>query len=387
MKKHTSKYILILLCFFTIYSCVKNPENTYFENKNETHTDQYFLIGNYNAEGIRLIKLSPTTNSSNETLSDLGMVALANMPSYLTLGAAHQRMYAVTLDDQKHSHAVYFLWNKSTQRFEQKQRLKLEGISACHISMNAQGSALLISHYRSGNLHTLNINTRSGLMKEKAHFKNTGRGPTSRQGSPHLHFADWSPHDERIFATDLGTDEILAFNPTLNLQARTKLPTGSGPRHLAFHPKNTHVYSINELNNTISHFQLGHAKQALTLIRHYSFPDLENKSTHLASAIKISHDGKFLYSLVRGANRLYAHRIHQSGELTLIQSIPTGGQGPRDFNFSLDGRRVLIANQQSNSITVFQRDPESGNLKPSTVKLHVDSPSHILSFSPGLKAL
>ena len=45
-----------------------------------------------------------------------------------------------------------------------------------------------------------------------------------------------------------------------------------------------------------------------------------------------------------------------------LQSIDTEGDYPRDFNFSQDENFIIAANQNSDSLTLFQRNPNTGKL-------------------------
>src|SRR5690606_21933211 len=82
-----------------------------------------------------------------------------------------------------------------------------------------------------------------------------------------------------------------------------------------------------------------------------------------AAEIKLSPDGRFLYASNRGEANSIAHfAVDKDGTLNQLNVIPTGGEGPRNFNITPDGRYLLVANQNSDNITVFQRDLETGTL-------------------------
>ena len=46
--------------------------------------------------------------------------------------------------------------------------------------------------------------------------------------------------------------------------------------------------------------------------------------------------------------------------MRLIQQIETGGLTPKNFNLSPDNHFLLVANQDSDDIRVFKRDPVTG---------------------------
>ena len=59
-----------------------------------------------------------------------------------------------------------------------------------------------------------------------------------------------------MMSADLGLDQIKVYkieeDSKLTKQAELKLPGGSGPRHIVFHPNNQYFYVFGELDNTIS---------------------------------------------------------------------------------------------------------------------------------------
>jgi 6-phosphogluconolactonase len=60
--------------------------------------------------------------------------------------------------------------------------------------------------------------------------------------------------------------------------------------------------------------------------------------------------------------------------LTLIQNEPTQGKTPRNFAVDPEGRWLLAANQNSNSVVGFAIDPATGRLRPTGQTITVGSP-------------
>src|SRR5690606_30408540 len=94
-----------------------------------------------------------------------------------------------------------------------------------------------------------------------------------------------------------------------------------------------------------------------------------------AAEIKRSADGKFIYASNRGdANTIALFAIDKSGRLERKKVYPTGGEGPRNFNISPDGQFLLVANQNTNNITVFERNQETGELTDIGKQIEVSTP-------------
>lgn len=82
-----------------------------------------------------------------------------------------------------------------------------------------------------------------------------------RQQKPYPHCIMVSPDNRFVLVSDFGLDQILVyrFDPEKGSLAPNdppfvKLSPGEGQRHFAFHPNGRFVYSINELQSTVTTF-------------------------------------------------------------------------------------------------------------------------------------
>jgi 6-phosphogluconolactonase len=77
----------------------------------------------------------------------------------------------------------------------------------------------------------------------------------------------------------------------------------------------------------------------------------------------ITKDGKFVYFANRGDNFLFSCRADQAtGALTPMGRSSCGGKIPRNFKLDPTERWMLVANQGSDQLSVFARNPETGAL-------------------------
>ena len=77
----------------------------------------------------------------------------------------------------------------------------------------------------------------------------------------------------------------------------------------------------------------------------------------------------------RGHNSIAVFSVAEStGALALEQAISTEGDWPRNFSLHPAGRWLLVANQRSDSVIVFARDPETGRLTPTGQRIAIPSP-------------
>ncbi len=105
----------------------------------------------------------------------------------------------------------------------------------------------------------------------------------------------------------------------------------------------------------------------------------------------ITKDGRFVYFANRGGgsnpvaagafdpNFLYAFRADAStGVLTPIGRSKCGGVTPRNFTLDPTEKWMLVANQDSNLISVFARNAETGALANEGKSLAAAAPMCIL---------
>jgi len=174
-------------------------------------------------------------------------------------------------------------------------------------------------------------------------------------------------------------------NKRLEPDTHIKFEAGSGPRHMAMHPRLDICYVSNELFNTVCVAKLDFSepeksKERLIPIQYES--TLENRDqTSYVSEIKLSADARFLYVSNRGDNSLAIFKVQDDGQLERIDVVPTGGKFPRHFALTPCGKAVLVANQDSSTLTLFSRDTTTGLIEPTGGEYNVPAPNYIRFLS------
>ena len=93
----------------------------------------------------------------------------------------------------------------------------------------------------------------------------------------------------------------------------------------------------------------------------------------------ITRDGKFVYFANRDNNFLYSFRAdYESGKLTPIARSNCGGKTPRNFVLDPTENWMLVANQDSNLISVFRRNTLTGVLADEGKSFAAAEPMRIL---------
>jgi 6-phosphogluconolactonase len=158
-----------------------------------------------------------------------------------------------------------------------------------------------------------------------------------------------------LHAVDLGADAIFAhmLDPRSGTIVSTSLayraPAGSGPRHLARHPRLRIAYLVSELANTVTILT---ARADGTFAAKGSVSTLPAGFTGPSTAahIAVNNSGTRLYVSNRGHDSIAVFAIGADGGLTLLQHVGSGGQGPRLFLPVEKRGELLVANQRSGNV-------------------------------------
>jgi len=135
------------------------------------------------------------------------------------------------------------------------------------------------------------------------------------------------------------------------------------------------MYLIHELDETLTMFSYD-KNGDLKFLSETNITSENNKPANSAAAIKISPKGDFLYTTDRAeANLISTYIILQNGHLGLVEQLSTQGKNPRDFAIDPLGNYLLIANQDTNTITVFKRDKTTGKLTYTDQKIEICAPA------------
>ena len=181
---------------------------------------------------------------------------------------------------------------------------------------------------------------------------------------------------------DLGADRIwvYAFDETrgalfgaVNSPRHCVFPTGSGPRHLAFHPTENLVFVSCELSGEITTCQWDEPSGRLTIVHSVSILPTGvacSRAHHSGlSHVECSASGKAVYALSRTDNAIVAlrvvtsagqHRGGSSASLDFLQRVSTRGVRPR--HFLLRGDALYVVNQDTSTVAAFAVDAASGRL-------------------------
>jgi len=331
-------------------------------------TDLYtFYVGTYTeatSEGIYKYLLH-----SDGSISEMGLVAKTENPSWITLSTDKNILLAVNEIDTAHGKGITESYSVLENGLQLSGRKSSGGAHPCFTTVNDTGK-VLTANYTGGNvaLHQIkDDNSLSDILDLQQH---TGSSIDKRQETPHAHSAWFEPETDTVISLDLGTDQIWFSridekeNKLTPLEQQTlNFVPGSGPRHLCFHPNKKWFYVVNELNSTVTLITKTEAGDYLLGESFSTLPPAFSGENH-PSHIKMTADGAFLYVANRGYDSIAVFKTSFSdGSLKLLGQKSTGGKNPRSFSLSPDEKYILIANQETDNIVILSRNKLNGLLK------------------------
>lgn len=361
-------------------------------------TARYVYVGTYTApapppggthpsvaQGIYVFRLEPTLGGLT-----LIQVMAASNPSYLALNSAQTRLYSV--NENTAGRVAAYSISPTTGMLTLINSAAANGQDTTHLTVHPSGQYLMSASYSSGQFGIFKINADGSIGTQTANFQSVSNGTGAnpdRQEAAHAHQILTDLDGNHVFAVDLGADKVNVLNLDLTagtLSANTapfaNVASGSGSRHMAFHPNRRRAYVLNELASSISVFAYDPVRGALVWLQTIdTLPD-DYFGTNTTAEIRIHPSGKFLYNTNRGHNSISKFKIDQStGELVSIGWESTGGEWPRGMNIDPSGTFLYAANQNTDTIVVFSIK-SNGDLQPTGAVVNTPTPVDIAFGAP-----
>jgi len=322
------------------------------------------------ALGIYVFRMNP----SDGGLTPLQVEQIPN-PSYLALDPSLQHLYSV--NEMTDGGVSAFSINQANGTLSFVNMQPTNGQDTTHLSVQPSGQYLFAASYTSGNFQVFRINSDGSIGDMTDNFQDVGNGTgpnPARQEAPHAHQILTDFDGNHVFGVDLGADKVNVWNldPSTGVLNPNTVPyaaiaSGSGPRHMAFHPDRQHAYVLSELVSAVTVFTYDPVRAAFIWQQTISAlpPDFTGSNT--AAEIRIHPSGRFLYTTNRGHNSVAIFKIEpDTGELEVIGWESTRGQWPRGMNIDPSGTFLYAANQNTDNIAVFRIQP-AGRLRFSTL--------------------
>lgn len=352
------------------------------------------------SEGIYVSRFDDATGK----LSPAQLAGKAVNPSFLAIHPRLPMLYAVSevlKYEGKSSGAVAaFAFDLNTGILTPKGVQPSGGAAPCHLTVDPSGRTVLAANYLGGSTICLGIDA-DGILQPVANdaapqaaglqqhgYARAGEFGVraSRQSEPHAHSVEVTPNGRFALVCDLGLDQVIAYRleaekATLAPHGFARVKSGAGARRSAFHPNGRLAYVVNELDLTVTVFELEAEAGSLREVQTLSTlpAEVTDRKGFSCAEIAVHPSGKFLYASNRGHDSIAMYAVEEAtGRLSFLGVQAIEGAMPRHFAVDPSGKFLLVGGQNSNTVAVFAIDAVSGKLKFTGSKIDVPSPVTIV---------
>lgn len=321
------------------------------------------LLGTYTkreSKGIYSIEL----NKELKKLENLTLEAEVGSPTYLDTSSDASLLYAVIKEDADHGGVVSFKQSEDSL-YTKVDTVTEEGAPPCYVALDEKRHFLYTANYHKGEVSVYKTDEQGTLTLTDT-VAHSGKSVHENQKSPHAHYFDLTPDENYLIACDLGTDEVLTYEVNeegkLSEVDRISVAPGTGPRHIVFNPNGKYAYLFGELSSDVLALSYDQTSGTLSQIQTISSIPEDHTEFNGGAAIRISPDGKYVYASNRGHDSIVIYSVQENGTLELVDYVPTEGETPRDFNLDPSGEFVVVGHQDTDNLTLFERDATTGKL-------------------------
>lgn len=265
---------------------------------------------------------------------------------------------------------------------------KINGMRGCHLSVSPGDKYICVSGFHDGKLTVLEINKDGSVGDIKYEVYNQGYGSIAeRNFSPHVRCSKVTPDNKYLLSADSGIDQVKVFHfdPQHDEELRQvdaiRCERGSSPKFFRFSPDGRFIYLLYEIKNVVEvySYKAGDRAPVIEKIQTISTTaDTTGNPIIAACSLRLSYDGKHLFVSNAGENTVTIYdRDEETGLLTMRRSLPISGDYPKDIAIFPDEGHIVVANHMSGTLTFFKVDYEKSLLVMNKLPLEVNQPNCI----------
>jgi 6-phosphogluconolactonase len=300
-------------------------------------------------------------------------------PTFVTFSSRYQTLLATTEVQDVGQGKVSAYRIAGTGSVTLISRQPVSGDTAAQVGIDRDSRFAAVANYSllplddhagaSVVVYPIGVNGTLGTAVASARHEGSSADPV-RQTQPHPHGVYWTPDNRYLIVPDLGTDRLVIYRfdvttGAIVLHRSCRLPPGSGPRGLIFHPRLPLAYVALELTSRVATLAFDAQNGDFTLLHSESSTAGARAPPNGCSAIKLSPEGQRVFVGNRGEDSIARLDIdRRTGIARLAAAYASGGRTPRDFAFDPSGTTLVVCNQDSDRLAVFRYGADSGDLMP-----------------------
>jgi len=263
----------------------------------------------------------------------------------------------------------------------------INGMRGCYLSSDYTDSFLFVAGYHDGKLTVLRLKPDGSIGEITDEIYHKGLGSIAeRNFRPHINCAKMTHDNKYLMVADQGMDHVNVYrldrsNGKVLLADVIRSDMESAPRHVKSSKDGRFIYIVHEWKCYIDvySYEDKHNQPVFEKIQTVETCKREKGSSNAASALTFSEDYQYLLSTNAGDNSAVLFKVDQeTGMLSQIFCLPVSGEYPKDAALFPDNRNLVSLNHESNDVTFFHVDIESGTMVMNGPPIKVDVPNCLI---------
>lgn len=297
-------------------------------------------------------------DSSAREWEPLQLVEGLTNPSYLILNRAGDRLYCIHGD---RSDISAFAIHPVSGELKLINQVSTGGANPVYLALDPSERFIVVSNHISSSLAVLALAADGALQGVVDFVELSGTlGPHRvEQPFPKPHANPFTPDGQHVVVPDKGLDCLFVFGfdaqrGKLLKERMQKIPAreGAGPRQIDFHPTLPKAYVINELDSTLTVYDMAGGeltpRQILPSVSPYY------TGNNRAAGVTVHPSGRYVLASNRGEDSVAIYEVDpRHGDLAYIRSISSGGATPRLLGFDCGLGLMHVVNEDSDCVATF----------------------------------
>ena len=324
------------------------------------------------------------SNASHLAVSKKGKLterSVAPISNPSNIAVAHSGKYLYSIEDE----GVAVFERDKNGDLTRLNSVDINGMRGCYLATDVDGRYLYVAGYHDGKVTVVHTHKdgRLGSVMEGVFHKGLG-SVAERTFRPHVSCAERTPDGRFLLVADLGIDQVKIYRfdgekGTLSLVDAIRCDLESGPRHFMFSKDGKFLYLMYEIKNVIDVYTYETGDRVPKIEKIQTIPSTAPERTSQLTAactIRMSEDETHLFCSNAGDNSVSVYeRDAQTGLLKLLCCLPISGDYPKDIAIFPDGNHLASINHGSNSISFFQVEYKEKLLVMSGRSISVNEPN------------
>lgn len=264
---------------------------------------------------------------------------------------------------------------------------KINGMRPHHLAIDETDSYLYVSGYHDGKLTILKLKEDGsvGAIIDEVYHKGLG-SIAERASRPHITCSKPTRDGRFVMSADPGIDQVSIYRFTgkageLRLLDAIRPRRGSSPYCFSVSRDNRFMYLMYDMTNTVEVYKYEVSEERGTP----EFEKLQSVRTtgdripgslNAGTCMRFTPDDRHLFVGNAGSNSVTMfERDEETGLLTSKFNLPISGAYPKDLAVFPDGNHIVSVNHENGALSFFRVDYEKNLIVMSSAEIPVSQPN------------